>query len=69
MKNINLQEIIEKEQLENDRNKLINKKDINDVKWRFIEELIIGSKDKKINEHDISLINKYTEKIKKEFRL
>ena len=47
---MNLNEAIEKEQLEKDRKKLVNR-----------------SKDKKISENDISLIYKYTEKIKKEF--
>lgn len=67
---MNINEMIEQEQLERDRKKLVNKgKDINDIKWEFIEEVIMQSKDKKISESDISLIYKYTEKIKKEFRL
>lgn len=67
---MNMNEMIEQEQLERDRKKLVNKgKDINDIKWEFIEEVIMKSKDKKISESDISLIYKYTEKIKKEFRL
>lgn len=67
---MNINEVIEMEQLERDRKKLVNKgKDINDIKWEFIEEVIMKSKDKKISESDISLIYKYTEKIKKELGL
>ncbi len=67
---MNMNEVIEQEQLERDRKKLVNKgKDINDIKWEFIEEVIMSSKDKKISENDISLIYKYTEKIKKELGL
>ena len=61
---------IEMEQPEKDREKLVNKgKDINDIKWEFIEEIIMSSNDKKISESDIILIYKYTEKIKKELGL
>lgn len=61
---------IEMEQPEKDRKKLVNKgKDINDIKWEFIEEIIMSSNDKKISESDIILIYKYTEKIKKELGL
>lgn len=68
--NMNINEVIEMEQLERDRKKLVNKgKDINDIKWEFIEEVIMKSKDKKISESDISLIYKYTEKIKRELGL
>ena len=64
---MNINEAIEMEQLERDRKKLVNKgKDINDIKWEFIEEVIMSSKDKKISKNDISLIYKYTERIKKE---
>lgn len=67
---MNINEVIEMEQLERDRKKLVNKgKDINDIKWEFIEEVIMKSKDKKISESDISLIYKYTEKIKRELGL
>lgn len=67
---MNINEVIEMEQLERDRKKLVNKgKDINDIKWEFIEEVIMKSKDKKISESDISLISKYTEKIKRELGL
>ena len=67
---MNINEVIEMEQLERDRKKLVNKgKDINDIKWEFIEEVIMKSKDRKISESDISLIYKYTEKIKKELGL
>jgi len=67
---MNINEVIEMEQLERDRKKLVNKgKDINDIKWEFIKEVIMKSKDKKISESDISLIYKYTEKIKKELGL
>lgn len=68
--NINMSEAIEQEQLERDRKVLVNRgKDINDIKWEFIEEVIMSSKDKKISENDISLIYKYNEKIKKELGL
>ena len=68
--NMNINEVIEMEQLERDRKKLVNKgKDINDIKWEFIEEVIMKSKDKKINESDISLIYRFAEKIKKELGL
>ena len=67
---MNINEVIEMEQLERDRKKLVNKgKDINDIKWEFIEEVIMKSKDKKINESDISLIYRFAEKIKKELGL
>lgn len=67
---MNMNEAIEMEQLERDRKKLVNRgKDINDIKWEFIEEVIMSSKDKKISKNDISLIYKYTEKIKKELGL
>jgi len=67
---MNINEVIEMEQLERDRKKLVNKgKDINDIKWEFIEEVIMKSKDKKISESDISLIYKYTERIKRELGL
>ena len=67
---MNINEVIEMEQLERDRKKLVNKgKDINDIKWEFIEEVIMKSKDKKISKNDISLIYKYTEKIKMELGL
>ena len=67
---MNINEVIEMEQLERDRKKLVNKgKDINDIKWEFIKEVIMKSKDKKISESDISLIYKYTEKIKRELGL
>ena len=67
---MNINEVIEMEQLERDRKKLVNKgKDINDIKWEFIEEVIMKSKNKKISKNDISLIYKYTEKIKKELGL
>ena len=65
-----MNEVIEQEQLEKDRSALANRgKNIDDVKWDFIEEVIMNSKDKKINENDISLIYKYTEKIKRELGL
>ena len=68
--NLNLNEVIEQEQLEADRKKLMNESMIlDDIKWKFIEELVIQSKDKKISNEDMTLIQKYTEKIKKEFRL
>jgi len=67
---MNINETIEMEQLERDRKKLVNRgKDINDIKWEFIEEIIMSSKDKKISKNDISLVYKYTEKIKKELGL
>jgi hypothetical protein len=47
---MNINEAIEMEQLERDRKKLVNKgKDINDIKWEFIKEVIMSSKDKKIS--------------------
>ena len=68
--NLNLNEVIEQEQLEADRKKLKGKPmTLDDIKWKFIEELIMQSKDKKISNKDITLIYKYTERIKKELGL
>lgn len=68
--NLNLNEIIEQEQLEADRKKLMNESmTLDDIKWKFIEELIMQSKDKKISNKDMTLIYKYTEKIKKELEI
>lgn len=68
--NLNLNEVIEQEQLEADRKKLMNESmTLDDIKWKFIEELIIQSEDKKISNKDMTLIYKYTEKIKKELGL
>ena len=67
---MSLNEAIEQEQLEIDRTKLINEQvKIDDIKWKFIEEMIMQSKDKKISNEDMTLIYKYTEKIKKELGL
>ena len=67
---MNLNEVIEQEQLETDRRKLMNEQmKIDDIKWKFIEELIMQSKDKKISNEDMALIYKYTERIKKELGL
>ena len=64
--NLNLNEIIEQEQLEADRKKLKGKlMTLDDIKWKFIEELIMQSKDKKIDNDTMTLIYKYTEFLKK----
>ena len=43
---MNMNEVIEQEQLERDRKKLVNKgKDINDIKWEFIERSLTHSRD------------------------
>lgn len=64
--NLNLNEVIEQEQLEADRKKLKGKPmTLDDIKWKFIEKLIMQSKDKKINNEDMTLIYKYTEFLKK----
>lgn len=68
--NLNLNEVIEQEQLEADRKKLKGKlMTLDDIKWKFIEELIMQSKDKKISNKDMTLIYKYTERIKKELEI
>lgn len=68
--NLNLNEVIEQEQLEADRKKLMNESmTLDDIKWKFIEELVIQSKDKKISNEDMTLIYKYTERIKKELEI
>lgn len=68
--NLNLNEVIEQEQLEADRKKLMNESmTLDDIKWKFIKELIIQSKDKKISDKDTTLIYKYTERIKKEIEI
>ena len=66
---MNLNDVVEMEQLEKDRRNLANtqnkQKSIDDIRWEFIADLILKSDDKKISDNDISLIYKYTEKIKK----
>lgn len=66
---MNLNEAIEQEQLEHDRRKLMRQKTIDDVKWDFITDTIMQNSDKKISDHDMTLIYKYTERIKKELGL
>lgn len=66
---MNLNEVIEQEQLEKDRGKLMKQKTIDDIRWDFITDIIMQSKDKKISDHDMTLVYKYTEFLKKELGL
>lgn len=66
---MNLNEVIEQEQLEKDRRKLMKQKTIDDIRWDFITDIIMQSKDKEISDHDLTLVYKYTERIKKELGL